>query len=174
MAHDELTRAAGEALTAARMKLGALTLTVELPATQPEIWRWITAPELLQQWSPVVPDRALTSLGAARSREDEHQPWADAAVTDVREPWFLEHRWGGETLSWQLAPSGDGTQLNLVHELSDQQQAAEMAADWHLSLTVLDRLLHGIATERCVGADALDHGWQQIRDHYAAQLAPQE
>ena len=68
MAHDELTRAAGEALTAARMKLGALTLTVELPATQPEIWRWITAPELLQQWSPVVPDRALTSLGAARSR----------------------------------------------------------------------------------------------------------
>ncbi|MEL4356799.1 MULTISPECIES: SRPBCC domain-containing protein [unclassified Luteococcus] len=157
-------------LTPARVRLGVLTLTCLLPVDQDEVWRRITQPELLAQWSPVVPDRPLDAVGPATSREQEGDEPVDAAVTDVRALWFLEHAWGSERLTWQLAPSGAGTQLNLVHEPSDPQQIPGLAAGWHLCLTVLGRQLAGIQTERCVGSDALDHGWEELRERYAELL----
>ncbi|GAA1393406.1 SRPBCC domain-containing protein [Luteococcus peritonei] len=167
MAHDEeLAQAVTQALTPARLHQGVLTLTVALPTGQADLWRWITEPELLQQWSPVVPDRPLTSRGPATSSEQPGAEAVDAEVGDVRAPWALEHRWGPEVLTWQLAPSGEGTQLNLVHELRDAQLAADMAGGWHVCLVVLERRLRGLETGRCVGQDAQEHGWSVVKERY--------
>ena len=168
MQHDEqLAQAVTATLTPARLRNGVLTLTVALPAPQGEVWRWITEPDLLQQWSPVVADRELTSTGPASSREQPDKAGVDAQVTDVRSPWSLEHRWGDEVITWQLAPSGEATQLNLVHELSGPDSAPDMAAGWHLCLVVLERRLRGIGTARSVGPDALEHGWPVVKERYA-------
>lgn len=167
---QSLTDAALSTLTPAHVRLGVLTLTCQLSASQDEVWQWITEPARLAQWSPIVPDRALDSLGAATSRETPEGEPADVTVTDVRAPWFLEHAWGPETITWQLAPSGEGIQLNLVHEPSDAAQIPSMAAGWHLCLTVLGRLVDGQPTERCVGEQARAHGWPQLRDRYAELL----
>lgn len=160
-------------LTAARTRYGVLTMTVELPADQASVWNCLTDPTRLAQWSPIVPDRALDSEGPATSRENPDDQPVDATVLESRGPWYLDHRWGGEHLCWQLAPSGDGTQVNLVQELSDPQQAADMAAGWHLCLTVLRRQLDGVATPRCVGANALEAGWERLRGVYHESLGDQ-
>ncbi|MEL4505782.1 SRPBCC domain-containing protein [Luteococcus sp. H138] len=168
-----LTDDALATLTPARVRLGVLTLTCQLPAVQDEVWRWITEPDELARWSPIVPNRSLDGVGEATSRETPDAEEVDATVTEARAPWFLEHRWGPEVITWQLAPSGEGTQLNLVHEPSQSEQIAELAAGWHLCLVVLRRLLAGVETGRCVGQDAVAHGWPHVRDCYAELLKEQ-
>lgn len=167
MDDPHLTADALASLTPARLRLGALTLTRLLPVAQDVAWEHLTRPELLVTWSPVVPDRPLDAAGPATSRENPSDEPVDASVADVRAPWFLEHAWGDERLAWQLAPSGEGTQVNLVHEVTDPTQVAAMAAGWHLCLTVLEARLAGRDAQRCVGQDALAHGWEQLRDRYA-------
>lgn len=171
MNDPQLTEDVLASLTPARFHLGALTLTRRLPAAQDTVWQHLTRPELLALWSPVVPDRELDGPGPATSREKTEDEPVDATVGEARAPWFLEHAWGPERLTWQLAPSGDGTQVNLVHELSDAGQLAQTAAGWHLCLTVLDALLAGREVQRCVGEDALAHGWEMLRDRYAQLFA---
>lgn len=167
MNDPQLTEDALASLTPARFHLGALTLTRRLPVAQDEAWAHLTRPELLARWSPVVPDRELDGPGPAASRENPGDDPVDATVGESRAPWFLEHAWGPEHLTWQLAPSEEATQVNLVHELSDPRQVADMAAGWHLCLTVLDSLLAGRDVQRCVGEDALANGWEALRDRYA-------
>lgn len=171
MNDPQLAQDALASLTPARFHLGALTLTRRLSASQDEAWQHLTRPELLARWSPVVPDRELDGPGPATSRENPQAEAVDATVGEARAPWFLEHAWGTERLTWQLAPSGDATQVNLVHELSDPEQLAGMAAGWHLCLTVLEGLLAGRDVPRCVGEDALAHGWEALRDRYAQLFA---
>ncbi|GAB2480631.1 hypothetical protein GCM10027030_13320 [Luteococcus sediminum] len=158
-------------LTPARYRNQVVTLTIALDGGQEVVWRHLVDPSLLAGWSPVVPEHGLDVAGTNRCREREQDQWVDATVTEVRAPWFLEHRWGAEALTWQLAPSGEQTQLHLVHELSESSMAAQVAAGWHLCLTVLRRQLQGIDTPRCVGQDALDHGWEELREAYAADFA---
>lgn len=157
-------------LLPARLALGALSMSVLLPATQDEVWLYLTQPEALEKWSPVVPDRGLGVAGPAVSQENPGDDPVDATVHEARAPWFLQHAWGPDTLTWQLAPAGDQVQLNLVHELSDQAQAAGTAAGWHLCLVVLGDVLAGLATPRCVGRDALEHGWEEISQQYRRVL----
>lgn len=171
MDDQQLTDDALASLTPARFHLGALTLTRRVTAAQDVVWQHLTQPDLLAQWSPVVPDRPLDTAGPATSRENPGDEPVDATVHEARGPWFLEHSWGPERLTWQLAPSGDGTQVNLVHELSDPDQLASMAAGWHLCLTVLASRLDGRDTTRCVGGDALAHGWEMLRERYAQLFA---
>lgn len=171
MTDTPLADDARENLTHARYRNQVVTLTIALKAGQDEVWRHLVEPSLLGQWSPVVPEQRLDVAGQNRAREREDDQWVDATVAEVRAPWFLEHRWGSETLTWQLAPSGEQTQLNLVHELSDPRMASQMAAGWHLCLTVLRRRLQGIDTPRCVGQDALANGWAELQQAYADLFA---
>ncbi|WP_420175040.1 SRPBCC domain-containing protein [Luteococcus sp. OSA5] len=153
-----------------RYKNGVLSITVVLPAGQQKVWERLTVPQELASWSPVVPNRPLTSCGPATSAENPSDEPVDASVLDVREPWFLQHRWGSHILTWALAPAGEGTQLNLVDELDDPGMAPQQAAGWALCLAVLEDQLSGQATARCVGQDALEHGWAELRDDYAARF----
>ena len=46
-----------------------LILEVDIAGTEQQLWDAITDPEHLARWSPVVPDRPLTEVGPALSRE---------------------------------------------------------------------------------------------------------
>lgn len=161
-----------EAPLSARLTHGVVSMNVQLDATPAEVWPMLVDPSRTVEWSPVVPDRVLDSVGLATSQEVDGSPAVDATVTESREPWFLEHRWGPDTLTWQLAPSGAGTQLHLGHELRDVAQAPDMAAGWHLCLDVLRRRLAGEDVPRCVGQAALENGWSSLRADYAEQFTP--
>ena len=56
---------------------GAWVLTLIRDFGQPaeKLWPWLTDPDRLGQWSPIVPDRALDSVGPREVRENpDHEP----------------------------------------------------------------------------------------------------
>jgi hypothetical protein len=58
---------------------GAWVLTMERDFAHPaeKVWPWLTDPDRLRQWSPVIPDRAFDSVGPRQVRENP----GDEAVT---------------------------------------------------------------------------------------------
>jgi uncharacterized protein YndB with AHSA1/START domain len=145
-----------------------LTMTSELRHLADRVWPMLTEPGRLAIWSPVVPDRSLTSLGPATSHETPEQPAVDAEVTVSDPPRELVHRWGGDRLRWTLVPVPDGCLLTLEQTFDARAEAGMYAAGWHLCLSVLAAALDGHDVERIVGTRALDHGWQGLRERYDA------
>lgn len=144
---------------------GTVHMRLALPGQQQPIWRHLTEPELLATWSPVVPDRPLTSVGPALSRENPDEEPVAADVLEVHAPTLLIHRWGEDTVQWRI----DGTTLELTMQLAAPEHAPMYLAGWQVCLAVLASRLDGNDQPRIVGYDALDHGWEELRAFYAAQ-----
>ena len=164
----------GEGLLPASMRSGLLSMRIALAAPPGEVWGWLTRPDLLARWSPVVPDRPLLAAGPAEARESPLAESVDATVLEVFAPFRLVHRWGPDTLTWQLGPAGAGSQLQLVHHLSDRDSYAGAAAGWHLCLGVLEQVVGGRPAERLVGAEAMSAGWASLRDAYRDRVVPND
>ncbi len=164
----------GEGLLPASVRSGLLSMRILIDAAPREVWPWLTRPELLSQWSPVVPDRALTREGPATARESPGSGALDATVVEVFEPLRLVHRWGPDTITWQLGPADTGTQLQVVQQFSHRDSYAEAAAGWHLCLGVLGRRVSGHEAARLVGADAVSAGWEALRDAYRDAIVPND
>ncbi|MBK0331314.1 hypothetical protein I8D64_07850 [Brachybacterium sp. MASK1Z-5] len=143
-----------------------LILEVDIAGTEEQLWRAITDPEQLARWSPVVPDRRLTEVGPALSREtpDEDPVAADVLATAGQHA--LTHRWGDATMGWMIEEG----RLDIQVGLPDVQQAQYFAAGWQVCLAVLDAQLSGLDQERIVGMDAMDHGWEELRARYAEEF----
>jgi hypothetical protein len=47
-----------------------LTLVRDFRQPAEKLWPWLTEPDRLRQWSPIVPDRALDSVGPRQVREN--------------------------------------------------------------------------------------------------------
>jgi len=144
----------------------SLVLEVDLSGTAAQLWEALTDPEQLAHWSPVVPDRALTSTGPALARENPEEDPVSADVLAIAGEHALTHRWGEATLGWMV----DEGRLDLQVALADVQQAQYFAAGWHVCLAVLDARLEGLDQERIVGMDALEHGWDALRARYADEF----
>ena len=71
---------------------------------------------------------------------------------------------------WELASEGHGTHLTLRHTVQADDWAPKAAAGWHLCFDVATRLLDGDPVGPITGAAAMDHGWQELHDGYAADL----
>lgn len=136
------------------------------------VWSMLTDPRHLVRWSPVVPDRALTSVGAAQSCEVPGQVPIDSTVLQCEAPRLLAHRWGPSILRWTLRQVPDGTQLTLEHQFAQPDQAPIYGAGWHICLAVLTALDDGLDVPRVVGPESFDHGWHDLRDRYARSLTP--
>ena len=151
-----------------------LALRTSLPATPPEVWPWLVDPVKLRSWSPTVPNRVLDSVGPATAREEPDGETVDGEVVSIDEPRELVQRWGTTLLRWTIAPSGDEAVLVLEHKLepAHPDQAAMIAAGWHLCLAVLREHLGGHPVDRVVGEDALAHGWYELNDRYGRLLNP--
>ena len=145
---------------------GSLVMEVDLAGTAAQLWEALTDPAQLAHWSPVVPDRALTSPGPAISRENPGEDPVTADVLAIAGEHALTHRWGESTLGWMV----DEGQLDLQVTLPDPQQAQYFAAGWHVCLAVLDARLEGLDQQRLVGMDALEHGWEELRARYADEF----
>lgn len=137
-----------------------------------DVWDALTQPERLAAWAPYTADRALGTRGAATlvttDRDDAEELPADVRVAE--RPRVLEHTWGDDLLRWELAPTSDGTRLTLRHTVEEREGTPMYSAGWHLCLGVLDRVLAGERVEPIVGERAMDFGWADLRDRYAATL----
>ena len=151
---------------------GAWVLTLERDIAHPaeKVWPWLTDPDRLRQWSPVVPDRAFDEIGPRQVRENPDDEPVTGDVLAVNPPHELVHRWGDNVVRWQLSPTDQGCRLTLEQSIPQRDGAAGNAAGWHVCLDVLEGTLAGTASSRVVGPDALDHGWESLRDGYAELL----
>ena len=140
-----------------------------------KVWAALTDPAQLDAWSPFRPDRNLASTGAATLTMvdgDEEVP-LPANVLRAEPPELLEYTWDDDLLRWELAETGGGTRLTLHHSLRTEDLLPKVAAGWHLCFDVAEHLLdgHPVATVR--GQEAMNHGWQDLHDTYAAKLGIQ-
>ena len=151
---------------------GAWVLTLVREFTHPaeKVWPWLTDPDRLRQWSPVIPDRPFDSVGPREVRENPHDDPVTGEVLTVEPPHELVHRWGDDVVRWRLAPTDTGCRLTLEQTMRERNQAAMNAAGWHICLNVLDSALADTASGRVVGQDAKQHGWESLRDVYAERL----
>jgi uncharacterized protein YndB with AHSA1/START domain len=147
-----------------------LAMTRELPQTADRIWPKLTEPGELSKWSPVVPDRPLTSLGPATSHESPDADGVDVEVLACDPPRELVHRWGGHLLGWTLTPTPNGSRLILAQTFAERAERGMYGAGWHICLAVLAVVLDGQNVDRVVGSRANDYGWPALRDRYDATL----
>lgn len=147
-----------------------LTLTRDFAHPPERVWPWLVDPGLLQQWSPVVPDRAFDTVGPREVRENPSDPPMAGEVLSVDAPNELVHRWGDDVVRWRLTATASGCRLTLEQTMADREPGAMSAAGWHICLDVLDRTLAGDSPGRAVGADAMAHGWSALRDDYEQVL----
>jgi uncharacterized protein YndB with AHSA1/START domain len=138
------------------------------------VWAALTEPGQVGAWAPYTTDRDLGAVGPATLTmiDGDTAVPMDSEVLRAEPPALLEYRWGGDLLRWELAPTGTGTRLTLRHTVTDPDTAPMVAAGWHICLAVADRLLAGHPVGPIRGRDALDHGWEELRDRYRDRLAP--
>jgi uncharacterized protein YndB with AHSA1/START domain len=136
------------------------------------VWAALTDPAQLQAWAPFRPDRALATPGDATfvMVDGEHEEATAASVQLADAPRVLQYDWAGDLLRWELEPVERGTRLTLRHTVQSQEWVPRVAAGWHLCLDVADRLLAGDPVDAVVGRAAIDHGGDELRAAYAAQL----
>jgi uncharacterized protein YndB with AHSA1/START domain len=152
-----------------------LVLVRRLAHPPERVWTALTDPDELRAWAPFVPDRSLAGTGAATLTMFEDATTlgegSPATVTRAEPPSLLEYRWNDDLMRWELEPDATGTRLTLSHTVAGRDWLPKVAAGWHLCLDVAERLLEGSPTTPIRGADAIEHGWQQLHDAYAERLS---
>jgi uncharacterized protein YndB with AHSA1/START domain len=150
------------------------TLVFVKPLRHPpeKVWRALTEPDHVGAWAPFTTDRDLATPGPATLTmiDAERSQALPAEVVRAEPPRLLEYTWGDDRLRWELAATADGTRLTLRHTVGDPGAAPKAAAGWHLCLLVAERLLDGDPIPPIRGADAMNYGWQDLHDAYAARL----
>lgn len=172
---DEVVAEAIRAPIEALLELdgGAWTLVMrrEFPQSPARLWAMLTEPELLGRWSPVIPDRPLTSVGPASCVEHPGEAPRDAEVLAVDPPRTLVHRWGSDVLSWTVSERSGGSLLELRQSVAERAAASMYAAGWRVCLGRLGvEDEQGSPRERVVGMRAMDYGWAALRDAYEVEL----
>ena len=147
-----------------------LTLARDFSHPPEKVWPWLTDPDRLRRWSPVVPDRAFDAEGARQVRENPDDEPVAGDVLHIDPPHELVHRWGTDVVRWRQAKTDAGCRLTLEQTMSERGHAAMTAAGWQICLDVLADVLGGADRERVVGEDASAHGWEALRDRYAELL----
>ena len=149
-----------------------LVLVRQLRHPPARVWTALTEPSELAAWAPFAAERSLAGTGELTLTMIDGAERVDlpATVTRAEPPRLLEYSWGDDLLRWELAPAGGGTRLTLRHRVGTRDDLARAAAGWHLCLDVAERLLDGAPVPPIRGREALEHGWTELHDAYAAQL----
>lgn len=148
-----------------------LTLSLDLDEPPEWVWRHLVDPAAAATWTPCVPDAPITRTGAVTLRENPDDEGARETVLEVEDGELLTHTWGHDTLSWIVEPFGPFSTLMVRHTTGSRESALDCLAGWHLCLEVLARRAAGEDAPRVVGAAAMEHGWRELRERYAARFA---
>ena len=108
-----------------------------------KVWRAVTTSEHLGAWFPSPVDIDLRVGGEMRFTAFEGAAAATGTVEDIAPPMLLSFSWGGDRLTFELAPDGDGTTFTLTHAFDDTAGAASFATGWELCLGGLRCVLAG-------------------------------
>jgi uncharacterized protein YndB with AHSA1/START domain len=162
---DATVTAAGERWT--------LIFVRALPHPPEKVWAALTDPAQLDRWAPFTAARDLSDPGDTTLTMIDGPDRTDLAATVLRAeaPSLLEYTWGDDLLRWELTPGDGGTRLTLRHTFAERDGAPMFAAGWHLCVAVLARLLDGTPVGVIRGRDAIDYGWEALREAYARELA---
>jgi|GEM_PF-451621 len=138
------------------------------------LWAMLTNPKRLRLWAPFTADRDLSQVGRATLTMlgDGGTPDAELAsvVLVADPPTLLEYSWAGDMLAWRISTLGSRSRLTLHQTLSDEKMASAIAAGWHLCLDVAGAVLAGSNAAPIRGMDAMNHGWFELNERYAAAL----
>jgi uncharacterized protein YndB with AHSA1/START domain len=133
-----------------------LTFVRQLAGTPDEVWAMLTDPARLSGWAPFRPDRDLSRVGpvtmALRGPAGTEMRAAEVTRADRAE--VLEYAGPDDRIRWSLRPGACRTRVTLQHTFAEPDWAPEAAADWHLCLDAVQRLLVG----DCADADR----WQLL------------
>jgi uncharacterized protein YndB with AHSA1/START domain len=134
------------------------------------VWEALVRADVVTRWAPYEPDRDLDATGPAMLTmvDGDQRTTMASEVNVVDPPNRLEYTWGDDVLVWELSPTAGGTRLTLRHTVQGKDWMPKVAAGWHLCLVVADHVLAGDAVEPIVGQDAMQYGWQDLHDRYAA------
>jgi uncharacterized protein YndB with AHSA1/START domain len=85
-----------------------LVLIRDLPHPPTKVWKALTDPEHLREWSPFDSDRNLGTVGPAKlSTVGTATPHVtESYVKRADAPRALEFSWGGQDIRWKLEPLG--------------------------------------------------------------------
>ncbi len=138
----------------------------------PVVWAALTEPDQLDEWAPFRADRDLDRTGPATLTMIDGADEVPLGATVIRavEPTLLEYTWGDDVLRWELDAMDFGTRLTLRHTTSKRSGVPMVAAGWHLCLDVMALSLDGQPIGAIRGREAVDFGWQHLRDAYADRL----
>ncbi|MFD2673733.1 hypothetical protein [Gulosibacter bifidus] len=157
---------------APRFSTAADTATLELTfltdgADPQTVWGYITQPDQLLKWSPIVPDRPLTEVGEAMTQETPDADALRADVLSVDPGHELVHRWGDDVITWRLS----GDRLECINQLAIPEMASYNAAGWQICFGILAATLEGETHDRIVGKTAMEYCWPELQARYAEQFA---
>jgi uncharacterized protein YndB with AHSA1/START domain len=149
-----------------------LVFVYELRHPPERVWSALTDPAELDRWAPFTASRNLDGTGDATLTAIDGDTREDLAAEVLRAegPRLLEYTWGGDLLRWELAATPSGTRLTLRHTVKDRDLVPKVAAGWHICVVVAGRVLGGEPIGPIRGQAAIDHGWQELHDAYAAKL----
>jgi uncharacterized protein YndB with AHSA1/START domain len=147
-------------------KTWTLVLVRELRHSPQKIWKALTDPAHLREWSPFDVDASLDTVGTVKLTWVGTSKPLDTRVIRADAPKVLEYN----DTRWELEPIEGGTRLTLWASI-DRRFISMGAAGWHIALDVLERLLNGTPIGRIAGSDAMKfEGWQRLNAEYALRF----
>ena len=136
------------------------------------VWRALVDPGQLPEWAPYTAGRSLDELGPVTFTmiDGAEKVEFNGRVRVAQPPRVLEYTMAEDVVRWELEPTPEGTQLTLRQSVESLSWLPKVAAGWHICLAVAEHLIDGDPIGPITGQDALEHGWPQLHDRYAAEL----
>ncbi|MCW4459027.1 SRPBCC domain-containing protein [Microbacterium sp. MPKO10] len=149
-----------------------LTLERTMPHSTATLWPALTQRSVVGRWAPFSPDRDLDRLGPVTLRQaDDLKANANPGkVLTAASQQMLSLNWVDDRIDIELAPSPEGTIVQLSQVFVDASLAPSLAAGWHICLQALDAVAGGTQIPLVTGVAAHAAGWDSLYDEYARML----
>jgi len=121
-----------------------------------QVWRYLTEPELIEQWLMKTDFRAIAGqkfkFTFTESDKNKYAGVVECEVLEVVTNSRLSYTWNGKlkdgtrtfnsTVRWMLEPKKDGTQLSLIHDgFGIEEDMLAHQGGWDICIGRMEKLL---------------------------------